>query len=596
MILQNVQLNKQDIQGTRDLYYRIDGEYNNYRAMVLMSGTKLSTNTYFNSFSWGKWSKYTVINNVCLHLQVEGHFILRMYYSKIEQDSIKSLLLQEYEYKLDKDTDIEIKLPIDNKLGNYHFTIEAKEQTTLYEASYQTVAQEKSLKMAIVICTYRREEMVKKCVTSLINDVFKNKKSRVRDSLQVYIVDNGQSLETDLGHPSVNVIQNKNYGGAGGFTRGIIASIEDKDEFTHVLLMDDDALVKSEAIEMTYALISLMKPDYKEYVIGGGLLRQDIPYLQYEVGALWNQGRIDACNHNLDLRDYMNVLYNELEGSSIDYNGWWYCCIPLSRIKKVNLPLPIFIHRDDIEYGLRMKHQFIHLNGISVWHEAFENKMQGVLDYYELRNLAITNAIHADSYSSSMFKSFFIKRCLSNIFKNQYLYVEFNIKAVEDFCKGVDYFKKIDPEKLHSELLACNYKSIPLEELRVTYSNLEGYLHKLDLEKYEPSGIRRKRNNILTTFVFNGMLLPLRNKPIILQSNMPMYYNFAARTTIHTDGGNKAFVTSHSYRAIWKSIVGIVKTSKLIDREYDIACKEYNERYIELTNLVYWKDYLGISQ
>ena len=595
MVLQNIQFNNRNIQDIKDLYYRIDGNYTNNKTMALMPGTKLDTDTYFNSFSLGKWRKYTIIDNVCLHLHILGHFKLQLFNTKIVRDSIKSTIFQEYVYELNNPTNIEIKLPINNDLENYYFTIEAKEQTVLYEASYRTVTQGKPVKIAIAICTYRREEMVKNSVDNLINNIFNNERSRVRENLQVYIIDNGQSLESDLGHPLINVIRNKNYGGAGGFTRGIIACTESKDEFTHILLMDDDATVNCEAIEMTYTLLSMMKPEFKEYVIGGGLLRQDIPYLQYEAGAQWKCGKIKALNHNMDLRDYKNVIKNELEGNSIDYNGWWYCCIPIVTIKKVNLPLPIFIHRDDIEYGLRMKHQFIHMNGISAWHEAFENKMQGVLDYYELRNLAITNAIHISGYSPSMFKKFFVKKCMSNIFKNLYQYVEYNIKAVEDFCKGVDFFKKIDPEKLHRELLEYNYKGILIEELKITYTGLEGYLQKIDLEKYEPSDIWRKRKNILTTFVFNGMLLPLRNKPVILQSNMPMYYNFAAKTTIHTDCGNKAFVTNHSYRALWKSLTGIIKTCKLIDREFKVTCEEFQERYEELIILEHWKDYLGIK-
>lgn len=594
MILQKVQLDNKDIQGTQTLYYRIDGNYSNSEKMILMPGAKLHTNTYFNSFSLGKWFKYTIIDNAHLQLKAEGCFRLLLYHSEIEKDTVKNSLVQKIEYKLDKLTEIKVELPMDKEFGNYYFTIEAEEQTIIYQVNYKTNTKENQIKIAIVVCTFRREEMVKKCVDKIINEIFNNENSRIGKKIQLYIIDNGRTLESEIRHPFVCVIPNKNYGGAGGFTRGIIAAIEKENEFSHVLLMDDDAIVSSEAIEMTYALLSLMRPEYKDYVIGGGLMRQDIPYLQYEAGAQWNYGKINACNHNLDMREYKNVLFNELDSNSIDYNGWWYCCIPLSRIKKIKLPLPIFIHRDDIEYGMRMSKQFIYMNGISVWHEAFENKMQGVLDYYELRNLAITNSIHSKEYSPSAFKRFFVKRCLNNIFKNEYQYVEYNIKAVEDFCKGIDAFKNLDPEKLHKELLDRNYKSKPITDLESEYPHLKGHSHKLDLEKYEPSGLRRKRNNILSTLIFNGMLLPLRRQPVILQSNMPMYCNFAAKTTIHTDVGDKAFVTRHSYRKIFKSLLKIRKACKVIDQHFGKCSKEFNERYIELIDLEFWKTYLDI--
>lgn len=593
MILQKVQF-KNDIQGTKELYYHINGEYTCDNEMVLMPGSKVETNTYFNSFSIGKWSKYTSINTVYLQICAKGNFKLKIFHSRLDENTIVSTLFKEINYEFNEPSIVELQLSKLQGQGNYYFTVEAIEKTIIYDACYKTDVNQENVKVAIVICTFRREEMVKKCIERLIHEVFLNENSRVRDYLKVFIIDNGKTLSSDMGHPFISTIPNKNYGGAGGFTRGIIEAIDGRENFTHVLLMDDDALVSSEVIERTYCLISLLKHEYKDYVIGGGLLRQDIPYIQYEAGARWNYGKVHVNNHNLDMREYKNVLMNELENNEVDYNGWWYCCIPTSTIHRIKLPLPIFIHRDDIEYGIRAKHQFIYMNGIGVWHEAFENKMQGVLDYYELRNLAITNAIHCKEYSVSEFKFYFIKNCLKNIFKNQYQYVYYNIKAVEDFCKGLDYLKKVDAEKLHSELLESNYKALPLNELANKYTCLKGYVYEVNLKKYEISSLKRRRKNILSTLVFNGMLLPLRRKAVILQSNMPMYCNFSAKTTIHTDSGNKAFVTRHSYRGIMKSLLGVRKACKLIDREFENRSKEFHERYEELINIDFWKKYLDI--
>ena len=72
------------------------------------------------------------------------------------------------------------------------------------------------------------------------------------------------------------------------------------DSITHVLLMDDDAVISPEAIERTYTLLTLLKEKYRMAVIGGSLLREDLPTLQYECGACWNDGDIVANNHNFD--------------------------------------------------------------------------------------------------------------------------------------------------------------------------------------------------------------------------------------------------------------------------------------------------------
>ncbi|RAZ20198.1 glycosyltransferase family 2 protein, partial [Klebsiella oxytoca] len=63
-------------------------------------------------------------------------------------------------------------------------------------------------------------------------------------------------------------------------------------------------------------------------------------------------------------------------------------------VRKDNLPLPIFIRGDDLEYGLRNMKTLILMNGICVWHEPFENKYSSFLAYYVIRNRLIDNAYH----------------------------------------------------------------------------------------------------------------------------------------------------------------------------------------------------------
>ena len=69
---------------------------------------------------------------------------------------------------------------------------------------------------------------------------------------------------------------------------------------------------------------------------------------RYESGARWNCGNIEALKMNYDLSKVIDVVRNEVE-EKIEYTGWWYSCIPFSQIREKNLPLPLFLHRDDIE-------------------------------------------------------------------------------------------------------------------------------------------------------------------------------------------------------------------------------------------------------
>lgn len=119
--------------------------------------------------------------------------------------------------------------------------------------------------------------------------------------LSVCISDNGGTLVREkIEDEHIRIVKNKNLGGVGGFTRTMFEHMRD-DSITHVLLMDDDAVISPEAIERTYTLLTLLKEKYRMAVIGGSLLREDLPTLQYECGACWNDGDIVANNHNFDM-------------------------------------------------------------------------------------------------------------------------------------------------------------------------------------------------------------------------------------------------------------------------------------------------------
>ena len=100
------------------------------------------------------------------------------------------------------------------------------------------------------------------------------------------------------------------------------------------------------------------------------MLRTDLQWFQTESGGTWNGGRLVSHKQGLDLRNLDACLYNEVE-EKYEFNAWWYCTMPLNIINKKNLPMPIFIRGDDVEFGLRNMKHLILMNGICVWHEPF---------------------------------------------------------------------------------------------------------------------------------------------------------------------------------------------------------------------------------
>lgn len=118
-----------------------------------------------------------------------------------------------------------------------------------------------------------------------------------------------------------------------------------------------------------------------------------IHFVQQESGGSYQNGKIRSLHRGLDLREAENIWCNEKDERA-DYNAWWYCCIPISVIREKGFPLPVFLHCDDVEYGLRSGREPIRMNGICVWHDAFEQKRPSVNEYYDVRNALIVNGLY----------------------------------------------------------------------------------------------------------------------------------------------------------------------------------------------------------
>jgi glycosyltransferase involved in cell wall biosynthesis len=122
----------------------------------------------------------------------------------------------------------------------------------------------RQVRLALAICTYRREAFLQRNIDMLKKQIIDNPDSMLRGKVKIYISDNGNTLDTaKLNSESITVYPNPNYGGAGGFTRSAIEAIEDTDFApTHVILMDDDIQFDAEALERTFVFQRLIKPEY----------------------------------------------------------------------------------------------------------------------------------------------------------------------------------------------------------------------------------------------------------------------------------------------------------------------------------------------
>lgn len=590
------------------LYYRKDEELVEASAdgsLVFHKGGAADFNTFFNSFSIGKWKKYTVLESIRLSLKLQGSFTVYLKHHVLAKGQVRTKILDEKTILSPEPKNFTFDFGEGKDQGIYSFSLKSNSHgSRLWEGKYfeeVRVPVNMNVNIAVDICTFKREEYVERNMKVLKETILENPDSPLYRHLYVLISDNAKTLDPEkiIGDSSyIQINPNRNVGGVGGFTRGIIEAMnmQSSKDISHVLLMDDDAVIQPHSLEVNYVFLSLIKEEYKNHVVAGSIMRIDEPNIQYELGARWNRGNIVAQRHYMNMQNLRCLLENEEEDEPAEYTGWWYTCYPLSALNRNNLPLPLFIHRDDVEYGMRVgKGNFIFMNGLCVWHEAFENKMQGPLEYYDIRNLAIVNAIHHPNYGPREFKKIFIRWVVNNIVRFRYNYVDMNFRAVKDFCKGMDWFIKQEAEPLHKEIVSMNYKSQKKEEF-IGYKGIkeEDYNWKMltDPHQFDAVGKVRKYFQILT---LNGYIFPAKkDKVLVVPPYNNMYKMFRTSEVIYTDAGGNSIHTKRSVKRMISCFIGLAKMCRYIDKNYDRAKETYAKRYTELTSMSFWRKYLEL--
>lgn len=449
MILQNI-IWKDATEETKELYCREQTQINSEEKITIESENGFVTDTYMNLFDIEIWRKYTNVENVFLRLNVQGSgkVFLRTLGQEISEVVIK--------FCFDKRKEILLPIPREWKEKVY-FEIRTDEKVNLYKACYETKKiGKKTVKIAIVICTYKREQSLKQ----LLREV-KKAKQFFRDKLEVYVVDNASELKAEE-YSWVHLFHNPNTGGSGGFSRGMEEVVKRYKDFnaTHVLLMDDDVVLQQESIFRLFSLLSFIKTEYQQEIVAGRMFRMDRPWIQYTAAEIWNGGNLQHIGFEADMcqRENLKVL-NDNTGA--EYSGWWFCCIPYEFVKDYR-PLPFFLHCDDVEYGLRHGGTPIILNGIQVWHETYEYRQSPVVAYYDMRNSLIVNAMYGRANPDQERERW--KKSISQAhIEKDYMREARLIKALLDFLKGPGWFFCVDIQK--------KQRNISKNQKNVRYAN-----------------------------------------------------------------------------------------------------------------------------
>ena len=606
MILQNILFPSVDTCTEERMYFRRYGETDDIEYswcgdhIRVDKDASLSFDTYFNSISAEKWCKYTKVRKVRLNVRITGGFRLTIVRSDVvnrqtEQEFTLERLIKS---KGREPEEFSFEFDITDKKGIYSFNLHSvSNNSRFYGGNYSAdIAPEQvdRVKIAIDICTYKRETFVEANLLKLRKYFLENEASVLYDKLEVFVSDNAHTLDIpSLQSDRIHIVRNKNVGGAGGFTRGMIeiGDVREEKGITHILVMDDDIRIEPEAILRTYTMLALLSDGFKDAFIGGSMLRLDLPFKQVEAGAAWNCGDIISFKRDLDLRETENVILNEIEESS-QYNAWWFCAFPASVVREDNLPLPIFIRGDDIEYGLRNMRHLILMNGICVWHEPFENKYSSFLFYYIMRNRLIDNAVHHMVINKKILKRILERQIMDEVRLYRYKNAELIMRGVEDYLRGLNWLMDQDGEALHKSVMNDGYKLQYVEEIQ---GGIPFVMQSFRISCDQPAAVGLMAR-IKNHFTINGHYLSAKYGVNIVSTVGVQQSSVYRRAGVlnYDYASRKGFMTWRDKNKMKECRERFKRLCKQIDRDYDRVTAEFGANSRRMMTRSFWNKYLEL--
>jgi len=446
----------------KELYFRDNGGVNYSQERIeFLQTSSLSLFTYFNSISYSKLAKYSGIQEIVFSFKVKGKIRIKIKAAAAELSNnsreVKDLYyanyttLVLYEGVVTGDgiepSFVSVNFSSVKGEGIIFPEIAGEEGTEISEMAYlSTIPLRRESKIGVVFCTFKREKYVSANVKRINKFLLEN--PSIANKIGIFVIDNGKTLKEEEVEGAM-LFPNANTGGSGGFTRGI-KEVCSRKEYTHFLLMDDDIIFEPEVLRrILFWTECSLSPE--RLTIGGTMLIAEKPTYQYEMGAIWNAKNNLANKGAYNIKSKKDIVKNEVEVKS-EYNAWWCCCMPVSTVSRIGLPLQFFIKGDDIEYSLRADNEILVTNGIAVWHESFTSKYSSELEYYIKRNELIVNAIHRRNFGRARELIKLVRSVAKQLVFHRYDTINEIFLAYSHFLKGAPFFTSIDSETLHKEL------------------------------------------------------------------------------------------------------------------------------------------------
>ena len=600
--LANVVMPNADDNEYRDLFFRMGLIEAGGFGETYDVWQELHFNTWMNAFSARKWYHYCALGKLYLGLCIRGKYSVELVGS--ERNVAYTRIDTKLSYSEHEGDGSWVYIPVEGAeaYDAVHFILRFRKKEPCHIGAmgwFTDAAPRQDNRLGIVICTFKREKYVYRNIA--LFESFLEREPSLRNRMHMFIADNGQTLDTEKKYPDVDVFPNINAGGAGGFGRGLIEVCRAGENYTRCLFMDDDVEIIPESFYRTLLIADYLRPEYENAQINGAMLDMNRRTFFYENLAIQKELWVDQYHHEGDLYDYDEVLRVTRIPEEVFHNKgvkanapWYYCCFKIEKDETIDdLPLPIFIRGDDVEWGWRNSGTvIISMNGICVWHAPFYYRVNKVTDgYYLARNMFMINALYTEGFKDQFAKLISYKFHYA-IETYDYVSARLIVRALDDILKGSALFDE-DPVALMAEVSAMGR-----EDWREVTEEKE--LLEAKERKYEPGPLRRKINWCIRAAY---RLLPF-TKCIVKRPG--------TNVTVDWFPPREAFLVKKHARVyhllngtvcqrdfdykLERELSGEYKTKLAkIEESFDALKADYAENYGRLTSYEFWKKYLRLE-
>jgi len=589
------------------MYYKGSARYDRSKGSVILESTgQIDFHTYFNLIPARHFSEFLGVNFIDIFCTFVGKAEFLLYANDIghaEPRLISSSVLSSDNFNDQSLFDV---VDISSITGYMYLVVNT--HTTYFELrSVDVGCKERKIPTAlgIVICTFKREKFVRRTCESICSsfDDFPSDFSNT----DLYVINNDS--ESTLSLPENNKLhhlKNLNLGGAGGFTRGIIESIDAGKDY--VLLCDDDIVVPSEVIRRAVVVLSLLKDP--SMGLHGAMMELEFKSVLHEMGEFFDENKRLHVNMNYglpmtDTASVKRVTYDSFGNSkSANMFGWWFTAFPVSLIKKIGLPMPFFVSGDDLEYSLRAvnyDYKSYISPSISVWHPSHMTQHAPMRTYFITRNRLALLSLHTNRNNVLRMVKLMFKEALHMALTKRYATCDAICAGVEDFLRGDEWYSEdlsnwkgsVRWPKRENVLSfyvdAWHNPLAPIYELRKE-SLINAVIRKITFNGHILSGLFHSRAEHPSSF--NHKCIPDGVAPI---GKKILRISFSSSSVFFYDQRSQVgFRVEHNNWMFWRAYYRLLLLRLSFRLKFFKAFNGYGASFQHKSSIEWWRKRLGI--